>query len=263
LAATTKEEQETQTVQSYAGAQLFPYPNRIKDAGYNFGDTNYTLPKNDAPRNHSLHGLIYDKPFTVDEIDVKSGRVALSYLYQKNHSGFPYDARIINEFQIRQNTLEVTTTIENTGQKEFPFGHGWHPYFLARPMVNDWKLQLPESEYYPFTDDLIPTGQTIKTQQFLTLEAIGTTDFNHCFRLKKDTKVILRSPDNKTTVQLELKGYSFLQIYIPPDRKSIALEPQTCAPDAFNNRIGLLHLKPKQQMVFQFSIAVNLKENEG
>ena len=38
--------------------------------------------------------------------------------------------------------------------------------------------------------------------------------------------------------------YNFLQVYTPPHRKSIAIEPMTCAPDAFNNKDGLIVLGP-------------------
>jgi aldose 1-epimerase len=47
-----------------------------------------------------------------------------------------------------------------------------------------------------------------------------------------------------------VKGYNFLQIYTPPHRKSIALEPLTGAPDAWNNKIGMIALLPDEQRKF-------------
>ena len=40
--------------------------------------------------------------------------------------------------------------------------------------------------------------------------------------------------------------FNFLQVFIPPARNSIALEPMTCNIDAFNNKDGLQILRPGQ-----------------
>ncbi len=40
--------------------------------------------------------------------------------------------------------------------------------------------------------------------------------------------------------------YNYLQVFIPPSKKSIAVEPMTCAADAFNNKMGLIILNPKK-----------------
>jgi aldose 1-epimerase len=41
-----------------------------------------------------------------------------------------------------------------------------------------------------------------------------------------------------------------LQIYTPEDRKSIAIENLSSAPDAFNNGMGLLVLEPGETKMF-------------
>jgi aldose 1-epimerase len=46
------------------------------------------------------------------------------------------------------------------------------------------------------------------------------------------------------------KSYPYLQIYTPEDRKSIAIENLSSAPDAFNNGMGLLVLEPGETKVF-------------
>jgi len=264
MSATTPAAFEKHTMKSYAGAQLFPYPNRIKEATYTFNKKHYVLPKNDPPRNHSLHGLIYNHAFKVDKIDTELGMVTLSFEYHQNHPGYPFNARIKNNFQLKNNTLYISTTIENIGEKEFPFGHGWHPYFITDAGANLWNLQIPKAIYYPIHEDLIPTGNSKVSNDFLRLQKIGSKALNHCYQFIETTKepsIILSATDKKIEICLTLKGYPFIQIYTPPDRSSIALEPQTCAPDAFNNHIGLLYLKPTQYMKFQFNIKVNLNHN--
>lgn len=54
-------------------------------------------------------------------------------------------------------------------------------------------------------------------------------------------------------VQLEIrpdKQYPYLQIYTPPHRNSIAIENLSAAPDAFNNKMGLITLQPGENIIF-------------
>jgi aldose 1-epimerase len=52
-------------------------------------------------------------------------------------------------------------------------------------------------------------------------------------------------------------GYPFIQLYIPDNRKTIAIENLSSAPDAFNNGIGLIHLEPKELKYFQTKFMVS------
>ncbi len=257
--STSEKEFETKTIQSFAGTQLFPYPNRVNNGTYNYNGKQFELPKNDEPRSHSLHGLIYNQPFKIDTIDCEIGKIEIGYSYQKNHKGFPFEVYLKNTFQLEKDALTITTTIENKGKEEFPFGHGWHPYFRTDTIVDNWQLKIAGSKCYSVDEDLIPNGSIENTNRFLKLSKIGATELNHCFKLDKTDepiKALLSSPRKNLELNLELEGYNFLQTYIPPNRKSIALEPQTCAPDGFNNQIGLLYLKPNQIKGFKCNIKV-------
>jgi aldose 1-epimerase len=47
-----------------------------------------------------------------------------------------------------------------------------------------------------------------------------------------------------------------LQLYIPPSRRSIAIETLSGAPDAFNNGIGLILLDPGTSRQFSVTYEV-------
>ena len=51
-----------------------------------------------------------------------------------------------------------------------------------------------------------------------------------------------------------LKKWNFLQVFTPPHRQSIALEPMTCNIDAFNNQDGLKMLAPKETLSGVFGV---------
>jgi len=48
--------------------------------------------------------------------------------------------------------------------------------------------------------------------------------------------------------------YKYLQIYIPPSRKSIAIEPMTCKADAFNSGDGLIVLSPNEKFKGEYGV---------
>ncbi|MGB0929923.1 MAG: hypothetical protein ACPGVB_04055, partial [Chitinophagales bacterium] len=53
------------------------------------------------------------------------------------------------------------------------------------------------------------------------------------------------------------KVFPYFQIYIPPHRKSIAIEPMNCNIDAFNNGEGLTLLKVGQTWKGSFGVALS------
>jgi len=53
--------------------------------------------------------------------------------------------------------------------------------------------------------------------------------------------------------------YPYLQLYIPPDRNSIAIENLSGAPNALNNKMGLHVVKPQNNIVFDTSYQVVVK----
>lgn len=52
---------------------------------------------------------------------------------------------------------------------------------------------------------------------------------------------------------------NFLQLYIPPDRTSIAIEPMTCTPDVFNYKKGLLELASGERYDWRIQLNFELE----
>jgi len=60
------------------------------------------------------------------------------------------------------------------------------------------------------------------------------------------------------------RAYPYLQVYTPPHRKSIAIENLSSAPDAFNNKIGLIELGPEDSQAFQTRYRIaKIKKEDG
>ena len=52
------------------------------------------------------------------------------------------------------------------------------------------------------------------------------------------------------------KQFNYLQVYTPKTRQSIAIEPMSCAPDAFNSGKGLIRLKPDEVIEASFGVRI-------
>ncbi|MGS0524309.1 aldose epimerase family protein [Zobellia nedashkovskayae] len=144
------------------------------------------------------------------------------------------------------------------GSDTAPVGHGWHPYFMAPEKADVYSLEIEQQGYYVIDHDLIPTGELVDTFGASDLKPIGGTELNHCFVLEKGNviKVKLINSINGREVEISTKGYPYMQVYIPPNRNCIALEPCTCIPDAFNNQVGSRYLKPSEVWELQFDITI-------
>ena len=81
--------------------------------------------------------------------------------------------------------------------------------------------------------------------------------------LKKEpgiSKTHLYLPDGTAKIVLwqetgEMK-YNYLAVYTPPEKDSLAMEPWTCPPDVFNNKIDLITLDPGKKLELAMGISL-------
>ncbi|MBX3257321.1 MAG: aldose 1-epimerase [Chitinophagaceae bacterium] len=249
----------------FKGLKLSPFPCRIQNASYHFNGKEYRFQKrlsNDA----AIHGLLYREAFTVTKETVTGNEASLHLLcrYPATDPGYPftYDCLVTYTLQ-RGNALTVTTSVTNTGNAPMPVADGWHPYFTFEKPVNGLELQFASEQMLEFVN-LIPSGKTLSNPAFISGALIGSTELDNSFVLDftaSQPLCILRDPDSKW--QLELypeKSYPYLQVYIPPHRKSIAIENLSAPPDSFNNGMGLITLPPGKETSFSVKYVVQKKQ---
>ena len=128
-------------------------------------------------------------------------------------------------------------------------------------LIDQALLKMPALLRLEANDRLIPTGRLLPNRgtpfDFLELRPIGSLSMDTAFaNLIPDSdglvRVHLEAPGGDPRVTLWMEPvYPFLMVFTPdaiPDvarrRRSIAIEPMTCAPNAFRNRDGLLVLQP-------------------
>ena len=237
----------------FRGAKLLPFPNRINKGVYNFYSRHYKLPINFGK--HAIHGFIYDKKLAITKMihTHRLALLALQLLYAGDVQGYPFRFRVDLVYSLSEhNGFQYTTQITNIGTRSMPIGDGWHPYFKTKGQVNKLILKIPSKESVELDDQMIPTGRLIPAE-LNDHFTVGNQEFDTGFALDAREGIAVTeilNPELQLRINLwqetGRQKYNYLQVYIPPLRQSIAIEPMTCAPDAFNNEMGLIVLKPKQ-----------------
>jgi aldose 1-epimerase len=249
---------------SFKGPKLSPFPCRIPNGIYEFNNHKYQLEHLFADGT-AIHGLLYDKPFTLMETvaDASHGTVVLEYIYRREDPGYPFYYACATRYTLQPGgDLEVVTTVTNLDEEVIPIADGWHPYFTLGGKTDDWQLQFHAEAIVEFDDRLVPTGRLKQYDRFETSRLIGDAFLDNCFALKPDivsAACVLYNPDNGLRVSFfPDASYPYLQIYTPATRDSIAVENLSGAPDCFNNKMGLLLLQPGHSQIFTVRYKVSI-----
>ncbi len=247
----------------FKGCKLSPYVCRIKNGSYSHDGVNYTIGKFGFDQN-KIHGLVYDLSYMtkIKEEKIDEACVELNLIYDREDQGFPFKYSIKVRYSLQtQNNLTIRTTVTNLSTQTIPMSDGWHPYFTLGGMIDDYSLEIKSCKMLEFDQQLIPTGKEILYDKFQNPEVIGNTKLDNCFVLDQTSSGPACKLINKAEkIKLEIfpdGSYPFLQIYTPDHRSSIAIENLSAAPDAFNNKLGLIYLKAGEEKVFSTKYKVS------
>ena len=240
----------------FKSAKLSPFVCRISEGKYKYEGVSYEF-LNKFNDGSAIHGLLADKPFTVLEKSTKPDQasILLEYHYKKENPAYPFEYLINIKYILKTaGRLLLETTVKNLSAGLIPMADGWHPYFSLEGRVNDWLLSFHSRQKLAFNEKLIPLGHTVESSEFYSPRKIGDTFFDNCFFLEADSgspAATLENTDNGLRLFFfPDKHYPYLQIYTPEDRKSIAIENLSSAPDAYNNGLGLIILEPGRSQSF-------------
>lgn len=239
------------------GQVLLPFPNRVDGGNYEFRGQENQLPLTEPAANNAIHGLTR----WLDWIPLRwtPSRVEMvQRVYPQD--GYPFVLALHIAYELSSLGLAVVTTATNVGADPLPFGAGHHPYLtVGTPTINTTTLRLPAASYLETNDRLIPTGRaSVEGTDFDFREEreIGGVQLDTCFTdVVPDadgyTRVVMTHPDGSPEITIWMDGeHGFIQAYtgdtLPEEdqRRGIAVEPMTCAPDAFNSGDGLRILAP-------------------
>jgi len=249
------------------GQVLIPWPNRLQDGSYEFNGRRHQVPLNEPERRNAIHGLVRWSAWTATER--QPHRVVMQHvLYPR--PGYPFLLRISIEYALSRNGLRVQTTATNLGTHACPYGSGAHPYLtLGTPTIDGLTLQAPGRTVLRSDERGLPVGsEAVKGTEydFRQPRRIGSITLDHAFTdLERDAdghaRVELRDSDRETKVSLWVdQNYPYLMLFSGdplPDvrRRSLAVEPMTCPPNAFRTGDALIRLEPGASFTSTWGIA--------
>ena len=254
------------------GALLLPWPNRIEDGLYEFDGQRHQLALTEPTRQNALHGLTRWLSWTPRASGPNWVALELTLHPQ---DGYPFSLALQVDYRLGQNGLTVRTTGTNIGNGPLPYGTGHHPYFTVGGVIDDALLKLPALMRLESNERLIPTGRSVQVRDteydFLELRRIGQLQMDTAFASvtpDADGRIrsVLQSSDGKRTVTMWMEPpYAYLMVFTGdaiPDasrrRRSIAIEPMTCAPNAFRTGQGLRRLKPGESISATWGLEARL-----
>jgi aldose 1-epimerase len=245
---------------------LLPYPNRLRDGQYVYDGTTYQFELTNVDTQNSIHGFGKDAPMTVKTVWIQSNSAGLTcvWAYNGHHAAYPFPFTAEITMILRGGNFEMSMSVTNDSKVDIPVGLGWHPYFKMSEKSNDSSLHIPDCQIISIDDRMLPTGEKEDFHAFTHLSKIDHAILDNGFLIKnqtKDAETILASEHGQLTFWQETgyRKWNFLQVFTPPHRKSVAIEPMTCNIDAFNNGDGLVMLKPAENMAGTFGVRFRKK----
>jgi aldose 1-epimerase len=237
------------------GGVLLPWPNRIRDGRWRWGgsDLQLEVPSADSP--NAIHGLVGWQPW---DVLASTGDTATVGTVVEPRPGYPFRLAAAVDSALTPDRLTVTVRVRNAGPDPAPFGVGMHPY-LAVGATEDGdvaraELHLPARTQLELDADGLPTGGRRPFDG--AIGRIGDRAQDDAVTdLERDAdgwaRARLSGPAG--TVELAVdRAWGWLQAYsgdtLPPGehRRSVAVEPMTCPPNAFADDVDLVVLEPGQ-----------------
>jgi galactose mutarotase-like enzyme len=244
------------------GQVLAPWPNRLGDGRYEYGGLAAQAALDEPDRGNAIHGLVRWLPW---QAEAHAQNVVVLRCELRPTPGYPFCLGLRIEYRLGREGLSVTTTASNEGTQTLPFGLGFHPYLTAgTDTVDTSMLQLPGRSRLVLDDRGLPTGEVQPVAgteyDFALGRAIGPTRMDTAFtdlRREPDGRAwaCLSGPAGEGGVNLFVDDrFTHLMIYtgdtLPSAarrRRSVAIEPMSCGPDAFRSGRSLVVLEPGQQ----------------
>lgn len=272
---------ETDIVWGYSGGSqkkggqgdvLIPFPGRIAEGRYSFDGRAFQLERNDKEGPNAIHGFVRTLPWRVSHVE--PGSVAFDIRLeaeQYGSKGYPFSLAIRVAYSLDGKGLSCSFDVENVGARPAPVGVGFHPYFtVGSMMVDDAEARIPGAGFLEFNDKLTPTGTILPAAgtewDCRDFRRIGEKKFNHCYvQLDRDAAGMatasLRHAGSGRVVEVTMdRSFSAIVVYTgdaiaDAPRRAFAIEPMTCASDAFNHpEWGLKRLTPGEHFSGRYTI---------
>jgi len=227
-------------VRTFASFPLVPYSNRIAGAALLSEGNERALKRNFGDHPHAIHGAGWQRAWTIRARDATSALLTLDHDPAGAFArAWPWPFRAAQSLSLHAHRdgakaiLSLKLTIANTGDAAFPFGLGWHPYFVRGTTT---RVGFRASGAWETDASCLPTKHVADPPQwrFDPPREPGAATIDNVFT-GWDGEATLVDADRRIAVSVRAdRAAGFLVLYAPEGRNFLALEPVTHMTDAFN-----------------------------
>ena len=212
---------ELTSVRQSASFPLVPFSNRIGHGQLQWDGTSHPLIRNFDPEPHTIHGIGWERPWTVLESTENSALLSMEH---RADAAWPFDFDCSQTFRLGDGTLDLGLSVTNQGASPAPVGLGWHPYFVKRAGAT---VQFAATGRWEMAADKLPTHRAPHAGLD---QSTDTLTVDHCFD-GWGGALHLRDALMHITVRSAL---SRLVVFTTPERDNIAVEPVSHVNNALN-----------------------------
>lgn len=234
------------------GAVLLPWPNRVRDGRWTWRGRDLQLDIRSREQPNALHGLVATQPWVV--LDQDTGTATVGTVLEPR-TGYPFRLAAALDYALAPTGLTVTVRVRNAGSEPAPFGAGMHPYLHVGATEDGGiggadltvgartelatEAGLPTGERRRFHGDVGRIGHRVFDTPLTDLDR-GADGW---------ARVRLRGPAGELELAVD-EQWPWLQVYTGDQfpegqhRRSLAVEPMTCPPNALADGVDLVVLEP-------------------
>jgi galactose mutarotase-like enzyme len=240
------------------GQVLAPWPNRLADGQYTFGGVSAQAPLDEPAHHNAIHGLVRWLPWR--RVSQAQNRVTVACTLHPT-PGYPWMLELEVDYHLGRDGLTVTAAAANPGTAPVPFGVGFHPYLhVPGGDADTARLTVPADRRLATDGRGLPVAEhsVAGTElDFFTGRPLTGIRLDTCFT------GLRRGADGRSEVRLgDAAGeagevvlwaderFPYVMVFtgdtLGPDRarRSVAVEPMTCPPDALRSGKDLVVLAP-------------------
>ena len=210
-----------QSVRQSASYPLIPFSNRLAQARLHWQGTSHPLVQNFPGEAHSIHGLGWQREWSVLEATDVFCMLSLEHAAGP---AWPFAFDASQTFRLHGNALEMTMAITNQSSSPAPVGLGWHPYFSKRAGA---LLSFDSQTIWQRGADRIPVAEIAHAGLRQTVDAL---DIDNCFS-GWSGQMSLRDDVMQCEMNSDVKH---LVVFTSPEKDFVAIEPVSHANNAMN-----------------------------
>lgn len=254
---------EKRVPEGMASFPLVPFCNRIRNGRAVFEGREIVMPPNRGNSPHTIHGVGWQLPWTVQEFSKRHATLELDC----QSSIWPYRFHARQHFALSEDRFEVMMEIVNRDTVTMPLGIGHHPYL---PHLPGTTLQAQVERMWVGDEEVLPVRlertQTVEQLRrgALLREVVADNNFIGWNRRAQVTFPGVGRHGSDACLTLNADSpLDYLVLYSPHAKDFFCIEPVSNCTDWLNlqdypkSEVGGAVLRPGETSSVKFSVAVS------